>query len=236
MAKRKAKRKGPLLGEPVPGWKGAKPAPAKRLPGTAVVMEALSLPRHGKALFDLFNCAEEARVWDYIPVGPFASAAHMSRELRVWQAGGKRIFYVICNAQTKKLLGLWSYLRIKPAHGTIEIGFIVFSRYLRKSRAATEAFYLMMRHPFEDLGYRRLEWKCNALNAASCRAAERLGFTFEGIFRSHMVVKGRSRDTAWYSMLASEWPRAAKAFRAWLKNSNFDKSGNQKKLLAIPER
>lgn len=199
-------------------------------------MEALSIPRHGKALFQLFNHPLEARVWDYIPAGPFKIQKDLERQLRAWQTGNERVFYVITDAKTKKALGLWSYLRIKPAHGVIEIGFIVFSRFLRKSRAATEAFYLMMRHPFEDLGYRRLEWKCNALNAASCRAAERLGFTFEGIFRNHMVVKGRSRDTAWYAMLSNQWPPAAKAFRAWLRDSNFDKAGNQKKPLNIPLR
>jgi RimJ/RimL family protein N-acetyltransferase len=236
VAKSKNKTTPPPLGPVVKGWKGAKLPAAKRLPGKLVTMEALSIPRHGGALFDLFTHPAEQGVWTYIPAGPFKSLTDLKSQLRAWQLGNQRIFYVILDKKTRKPLGLWSYLRIKPAQGNIEIGFIVFSRFLRKSRAATEAFYLMMKHPFEDLGYRRLEWKCNALNAASRRAAERLGFTFEGIFRSHMVVKGRSRDTAWFAMLAREWPRAKKGFRAWLKDSNFDQSGKQKKPLRISRR
>lgn len=123
-------------------------------------------------------------------------------------------------------------MRITPAHGVIEVGNILFSPALQRTRAATEAMYLMARHVFEDLGYRRYEWKCNAENAPSRRAALRFGFTFEGIFRQHMVVKGHNRDTAWFAMLDHEWPGRKRAFEAWLQPENFDDDGHQQRTLA----
>jgi RimJ/RimL family protein N-acetyltransferase len=122
-------------------------------------------------------------------------------------------------------------MRIKPQHGVIEVGNVVFSPMLQRSRAATEAMYLMASHVFDRLGYRRYEWKCNAENAASRRAAQRFGFTFEGIFRRHMVTKGRNRDTAWFSMLDEEWPDRKRAFEAWLDPANFDADGGQRRGL-----
>jgi RimJ/RimL family protein N-acetyltransferase len=128
-------------------------------------------------------------------------------------------------------LGYASYLRMEPAHGVIEVGNILLSPALQRTTAATEAMYLMARHVFDDLGYRRYEWKCNALNNPSRRAAQRLGFTFEGIFRQHMVIKGCNRDTAWFSMLDHEWPARKHAFEAWLDPSNFDAAGRQRRPL-----
>ena len=125
-------------------------------------------------------------------------------------------------------------MRIKPAHGVVEVGNVLFSPSLQRTAAATEAMYLMASHVFDHLGYRRYEWKCNALNLASRRAAERLGFTFEGIFRQHMVVKGQSRDTAWFAMLDHEWPDRKQAFEAWLDPENFDAEGHQITSLSCP--
>jgi hypothetical protein len=130
-----------------------------------------------------------------------------------------------------KASGWASFMRIEPGHGVVEVGNILMSPALQRTTAATEAMYLMARHVFEDLGYRRYEWKCNALNEPSRRAAQRLGFTFEGIFRQHMVIKGRSRDTAWFSMLDHEWPARKQAFEMWLNPANFDESGQQRQSL-----
>jgi RimJ/RimL family protein N-acetyltransferase len=158
------------------------------------------------------------------------------------QTGASAVFLAICPAATSKApstggslagraAGYASFMRIEPAHGVVEVGNILLSPILQRTRAATEAMYLMARHVFEDLGYRRYEWKCNAQNEPSRRAALRYGFTYEGIFRQHMVVKDRNRDTAWFSMLDSEWPARKAAFEAWLDPSNFDENGEQRKSL-----
>ena len=141
-------------------------------------------------------------------------------------------FFAIIDHATGLPVGQASYLRIEPAHRAIEVGHIIFAPALQRSIGATEAMYLMARHVFDDLGYRRYEWKCNALNQPSRRAALRLGFTFEGIFRQHMIIKGRNRDTAWFSLLDSEWPLRRANFEQWLAPSNFDSSGRQKLSLA----
>ena len=130
------------------------------------------------------------------------------------------------------MLGMASYMRIRPEHGSAEVGFVCFSKAMQRTPAATEAMYLMARHLFDDLGYRRYEWKCDNANEKSRRAAERLGFAFEGVFRQDMVMKGRNRDTAWYSMLDTEWPAAKAAFEAWLAPENFDGEGRQRNKLA----
>jgi RimJ/RimL family protein N-acetyltransferase len=134
--------------------------------------------------------------------------------------------------RSAKAVGWASYMRIEPAHRVIEVGNVMFSPALRRTTGATEAIYLMARNAFEALGYRRFEWKCNALNAASRRAALRFGFSFEGIFRQHMIVKGRTRDTAWFSMIDSEWPKRKEAFETWLRPTNFDGEGRQKTSLS----
>jgi RimJ/RimL family protein N-acetyltransferase len=148
------------------------------------------------------------------------------------EAADDPLFFAIEEVGSSRAVGIASYMRIEPAHRVIEVGGIVFSPALQRKPGATEAIYLMARHVFEDLGYRRYEWKCDALNAPSRRAALRLGFTFEGIFRSHMIIKGRNRDTAWLSMLDAEWPARKAAFEAWLAPGNFDQGGEQKQLLS----
>ncbi|QBY01089.1 N-acetyltransferase [Rhodophyticola sp. CCM32] len=170
-------------------------------------------------------------IWDYLPYGPFSSAAAYHRWVREMEAGPDPIFYAIENLETGQLSGVASYLRITPEMGTIEVGHINFAPELQRSRAATEAMYLMMAWAFEA-GYRRYEWKCNARNLGSRRAAERLGFSYEGVFRQAAIVKGRNRDTAWFACIDAEWPALKEAFQAWLAPGNFDAGGQQKERLA----
>jgi RimJ/RimL family protein N-acetyltransferase len=171
------------------------------------------------------------RIWTYLPTGPYESQDEYARALEAAAASEDPLFFAIAPLPDQQARGIASYLRIAPADGTIEIGHIWFGTSLQRTAAATEAIYLLARHAFEDLGYRRFEWKCNALNAPSRRAAERFGFTCEGIFRQHMVVKGRNRDTAWYSMLDAEWPVVRDSYERWLAPENFDAGGVQRSSL-----
>jgi RimJ/RimL family protein N-acetyltransferase len=193
------------------------------------MLEPLDAALHATALWDGVRGHDE--VWDWLADGPYASEAELKRALEEKQAGKNAVFFAILSRANGRAEGYASYMRIDPTHGVIEVGNIMLSPALQRTTAATEAMYLMARHVFEDLRYRRYEWKCNALNEPSRRAAERLGFTFEGIFRQHMVIKGRSRDTAWFSMLDHEWPARKQAFEAWLDPANFDEAGRQHKSL-----
>jgi RimJ/RimL family protein N-acetyltransferase len=170
-----------------------------------------------------------------MPDGPFIDRAAFEAHVNAKALLEDPLFFAIVDRATGLAAGRATLMRIEPAHGVIEVGGIIYTRALQRSRAATEAMYLFARYVFEDLGYRRYEWKCNALNEASRRAALRLGFTFEGIFRQHMIIKGRNRDTAWFSMLDSEWPARKQAFEAWLGENNFDAADSQKtKLQPVP--
>jgi RimJ/RimL family protein N-acetyltransferase len=171
-------------------------------------------------------------IWTYLPDGPYESPGHL-RGMLAWAASSDDpLFFTLAALPGDRPLGIASYLRITPEFGVIEIGHIWFGRPLQRTTAATEAIYLLAREAFDGLGYRRLEWKCNALNAPSRRAAERFGFTFEGIFRKHQVIKGRNRDTAWYAITDDEWPARRYGFEAWLAPENFDADGHQKRTLA----
>jgi RimJ/RimL family protein N-acetyltransferase len=174
--------------------------------------------------------AGDPQLWDYLPYGPFADTAAMRAHLAAQAASADPLFYAV--VEDGRAAGVVSYLRVEPEHGCIEIGHIWFGAALQRTPAATEAIYLLARHAFDDLGNRRLEWKCDAANARSRRAAERFGFTFEGVFRQHMIVKGRNRDTAWFSIVDGEWPAVREAFEAWLAPENFDADGRQKAPLA----
>jgi len=165
-------------------------------------------------------------MWTYMAYGPFASAEDYCAWLKSMQASGDCMFFAIRDTELDRLTGVASYLRIEPSMGSVEVGHIAYSPLLQRTRAGTEAMYLMMKHAFE-LGYRRYEWKCDSLNAASQRAAKRYGFQYEGIFRQAVVYKGRNRDTAWLSVLDSEWPAARERFERWLDPSNFDSAGKQ---------
>jgi RimJ/RimL family protein N-acetyltransferase len=215
------------LGEKVE-WAGAKVPTGEALEGRTVVLRPLDPGRDAEALFRASHEPDgDPGVWHYLFVGPFADAGEMREMLVAASAGPDPVWYTVVPREEGVPMGQVTYLRIEAAMGSIEIGNIWFGPGLRRTTAATEAIYLLGRHAFRDLGYRRFEWKCNALNAPSRRAAERFGFTFEGIFRRHLVVKGRNRDTAWFSITDAEWPRVEAGFEAFLDPSNFDEQGRQ---------
>ncbi|MNT06522.1 putative ribosomal N-acetyltransferase YdaF [compost metagenome] len=165
-------------------------------------------------------------------VGPFADEAAYRAFAEAAQAGNDPLHHAIIDLETGRAIGTLALMRIDPANGVIEVGFVSFSRQLKRTRIATEAQFLLMRRAFDELGYRRYEWKCDSLNAPSRAAALRLGFQFEGIFRQATVYKGRSRDTAWFSIIDSEWPALRAAYERWLSPDNFDAEGNQRQGLA----
>jgi RimJ/RimL family protein N-acetyltransferase len=186
---------------------------------------------HCHALFEANSIDTNGEMWLYLPYGPFSSLQHYRDWMRSFCTGSDPLFYAIVESATAKAIGVASYLRIDHNNGVIEVGHLAYSPLLKRTRAATEAMYLMMQHAFE-LGYRRYEWKCNALNMPSRAAAERLGFTFEGIFRQAAVIKGHNRDTAWYSVIDKEWPELKLAFEKWLAEDNFDADGRHKVSLS----
>jgi RimJ/RimL family protein N-acetyltransferase len=216
--------------QPLDHWK---PLPLPRresMPGRTVRLEPLDASRHAASLWRAVRGHDE--VWQWLFDGPYADESDFTAALERKQSAMDQIFYAIVPAGAGQAAGFASYLRMEPAHGVIEVGNILMSPALQRTTAATEAMYLMARHVFDDLGYRRYEWKCNALNEPSRRAAQRFGFTFEGVFRQHMVIKGRNRDTAWFSLLDNEWPARRAAFDAWLDPDNFDAGGRQRRPLA----
>jgi RimJ/RimL family protein N-acetyltransferase len=212
------------------------PTPARRpqrttLAGRAVTLVPLDPAAHADMLHARTRGKENEHLWRYLWDGPFPDRASLDVHLQQKSKSEDPLFFAILDNASASAMGYASYLRIEPAHRVIEVGNILFTPRLQRTVGATEAMYLMARHVFEDLGYRRYEWKCNALNAPSRSAALRLGFTFEGVFRQHMIIKGRNRDTAWFSMLDSEWPTRKAAFERWLDPSNFDAQGGQKRSL-----
>ena len=220
----------PLTSQNLSGWKPVQLPSRIPLHGRHVKLEPLDAELHSTALWTAVQGHNE--VWTYLADGPYASEADLRRALEEKQAGSSAVFFAILTKSNNCTEGYASYMRMDPANGVIEVGNILLAPSLQRTIAATEAMYLMCRHVFEDLGYRRYEWKCNAGNEPSRRAALRLGFTFEGIFRQHMVIKGLNRDTAWFSMLDSEWPARKAVFEAWLDPANFDAEGRQRKSIA----
>ncbi len=171
-------------------------------------------------------------VWTYLSDGPFPDLTSFQQRLESMAKSDDPLFLAIIDSRSGRAVGYASYMRIEPNHRVIEVGSILFVSVLQRTLGATEAMYLMAKHAFDKLGHRRYEWKCNSLNASSRRAALRLGFKFEGIFRKHMIVKGRNRDTAWYSMTDEEWPSRKIAFEKWLEPSNFNANGHQLRSLS----
>ena len=210
-------------------WRPAKKPERAPLVGDSVLLEPLDVARHGEELYT--SSAGADSTWDYLPYGPFAGKSGFMAWLEQRAPIDDPLTFTIIDRAAGAARGLASFMRIVPEHGVIEIGHIWLSPQLQRTRQATEAIYLMSRYAFDDLGNRRLEWKCNADNAASRRAAERFGFTFEGVFRQHMVIKERNRDTAWYSMLDSEWRERRAEFDRWLAPENFDSEGRQRTRL-----
>jgi RimJ/RimL family protein N-acetyltransferase len=227
----------PPLGEPLPSWKPARMPDRITLEGRLVNLVPVDPEVHAEALYVCSHDPADPELWTYLFVGPFPNVSDFRGYLETVATSPTDIFFTIVDRATGRPAGIASYLRIEPQHGVIEIGHIWFGVALQRTPGSTEAMYLLARHAFDDLGHRRLEWKCDALNRRSCRAAERLGFTFEGVFRQHMVNKGRNRDTAWYGMLDGDWPSRRHAFEAWLAPANFDAKGIQVRSLAeIRER
>lgn len=217
------------LGAPVPGWTPPPPPPRAAMEGRYAVVAPLDPAAHGPSLFAA-NAADDA-IWTYMPYGPFPEFGAYRAWLEGAAAGDDPLFFAVIDRASGAALGVASYLRIAPAAGSIEVGHICYAPALQRSRAGTEAMWLMMARAF-DLGYRRYEWKCNALNAASRRLAMRLGLSYEGVFRQAAVVKGRNRDTAWYAAIDAERPALEAAFEAWLDPANFDAAGRQKTRLS----
>ena len=224
-----------VLGQPVGAslsdWT-PRPFPAREtMQGRTCRLEPLDPARHADDLIEAFARDAEGRTWTYLPYGPFESADAHRAWLREISSQRDPQFYAIVDEATGRAIGQASYLRIDPANGAIEVGHLAFSPLLQQTTAATEAMYLMMRRALEEYGYRRYEWKCDSLNGPSWSAAERLGFTFEGIFRQATVPKQRNRDTTWLSILDGEWPAIRDALEGWLAPGNFDAEGRQRRSL-----
>jgi RimJ/RimL family protein N-acetyltransferase len=203
-----------------------------KLSGRLATVVPLDPAAHEQALFEGTHGPDREKLWLYMGAGPFADRAAFRAYLDKLDVSDDPLSFTIIDNASGHAVGHASYMRMSPEHGVIEVGNIFYTNALARTAAATEAMYLMARHVFEDLNYRRYEWKCNALNAPSRRAALRLGFSFEGIFHQHMIQKGRNRDTAWFAMLDHEWPARMARFEAWLRPENFDESGRQRAPLS----
>lgn len=212
-------------------WIGCPRPEQVTLEGRHVTIVPLDAKKHSKPLYGLIKDPAEHYMWARMPYGPFPAFEAFEAQMQNWQAGPDPLYFTILRKADGAPVGAYSLMRINPAHGVIEIGGIWFTKELRKTVAATEALFLLADYALTTLGYRRYEWKCHNENEASKRAALRLGFTFEGVFRQDMVLKGRNRDTAWFSIIDSEWPRLREAYLKWLSPENFDEEGVQKKGL-----
>ena len=202
--------------------------------GRWVRLDHVAAVKHASDLYASFDGKDpNGDIWTYMGYGPFESREAFTEWLKQRESARDPWFYAIIRRDTNTAVGMGAFMRNDAVNGAIEIGNIWMSPDLQQTREATEAIYLMMRHCFDDLGVRRLEWKCDGLNAPSIKAAARFGFTYEGTFRQHYIIKGRNRDTAWFSMLDSEWPSAHAAFEVWLRDDNFDAAGKQKAKLQV---
>ncbi len=221
---------GEPIGQPLLDW-SPPPVPQREvIEGRWCQLEPADPERHAAELYEAFREDTEGRVWTYSFSGPFDTLASYRAWMESKCMGSDPMFFAVREHESQRALGLLSYLRLNPQMGVIEIGHISYSPRLQNTTAATEAMFLMMRRAFE-LGYRRLEWKCDALNTGSVRAALRLGFQSEGTFRQAVIYKGRNRDTHWFSIIDQEWPPLRRRFEAWLDPSNFDASGQQRTAL-----
>ena len=225
---------GQPVGTAVAGWTARPMPPRTAMAGRLCRVEPLDPDRHAAALHAAFAADREGRLWTYLPYGPFARVEDFRAHIASAWSGPERVVHAVVDLASDRPAGVASYLNIDAAAGSIEVGGITYAPVLARSAAATEAMYLMMRRAFDELGYRRYAWQCNALNAASRAAAARLGFRYEGTWRQASVTKGRTRDTAWFSILDAEWPERRAAFERWLDPANFDRDGRQRARLARP--
>jgi RimJ/RimL family protein N-acetyltransferase len=213
-------------------WRPARRPARTVLKGRYVRLRPIDATADAEALYAESHApANDPGMWTYLFGGPYPDAGALRDALAVDQRSEDHVTFTLLTLPDEHPAGVASYARIKPPHGVIEIGGIWFGASLRRSRASSEAIYLLARHAFDELGYRRLEWKCDALNARSRRAAERFGFAFEGVFRQHLVVKGRNRDTAWYAITGEEWPAVRTGFERWLAAENFHADGRRRRAL-----
>ncbi|WP_144139422.1 GNAT family N-acetyltransferase [Paraburkholderia sp. BCC1884] len=214
------------IGAPVSDWKGAA-APGRELTGRYCRLEPVNVERHAADLYDAYASATDGRDWTYLAVGPFDSLEAYREHLTRMAASADPMHFAVIDLATGKAVGTLSLMRIDRANGVIEVGHVTFSPRLKRTRIATEAMFLLMSEVFGELGYRRFEWKCDSLNGPSREAALRYGFTFEGIFRQAIVYHQRNRDTAWFSIIDSEWPALREGYMRWLDAGNFDAQGRQ---------
>jgi len=216
----------------VGGWT---PRPEPSLPsrrGRFIEIERFDAKAHGEALHRAIDGPKHAQLWEFIPFGPFDDSEALSGGFSAMNTDGDWTTYVFRTPGERELLGTASLMAVRPGQGVAEVGCVIYGPALQRTSAATELQYLLASHVFDDLGYRRYEWKCDARNAASRRAAQRLGFTFEGVFRQHMVVRGINRDTAWFSMTDGEWPAIREAFERWLAPANIAGGGSPHQRLS----
>jgi RimJ/RimL family protein N-acetyltransferase len=223
---------GQPVGPALPDWTPRAQPPRTPMEGQWSRLEYLDADRHGADLFQAFSQAADGRDWTYMMGGPFTSEAEYKAYARASNAGADPVHFAIIDRASGRAVGTASLMRIDPKNGVIEVGHVAYSPLLKNTPAGTEAQFLLMKRVFDELGYRRYEWKCDSLNAPSRRAALRFGFMFEGIFRQAVVYRGRSRDTAWFSMTDGEWPALRGAFEQWLQPANFDAQGRQLRKLA----
>ncbi|HJU17398.1 MAG TPA: GNAT family protein [Stellaceae bacterium] len=223
---------GQPIGFPLPLWSPRSRPPRTAMAGRFCRVEPLDPERHADQLFAADSEDEEGRGWTYLSRGPYPSPASHRQWAEAASRSDDPLVYAVVDRESGRAVGVASYLRIDPDAGVIEVGGIKYSPLLQRQPAATEAMYLMMRRVFDELGYRRYEWKCDALNAASRAAALRLGFRYEGLFRQATIYKGRNRDTAWFSILDREWAGVRAAFERWLDPGNFNPDGRQRRRLA----
>jgi len=226
---------GQAIGAPVDGWSAPPPPPRAVIGGRRCTLEPLDVQRHGADLYGAVSHDSNGRNWTYLAYGPFADDASYLQWLRSVSDLADPMFYAIIDSASGAAVGVGSYMRIDPANGCIEVGHLHFSPLMQRTPVASEAMYLMMKQVFE-LGYRRYEWKCDSRNAPSRQAAQRFGFSFEGVFRQATLYKGRNRDTAWYAIIDKDWPAIKAAYERWLAPQNFDDAGQQRESLSALTR
>ena len=221
---------GQIIGEPVDNTPGVLPS-LVRIEGKYTILEALSVEKHAEDLLAVYGPDSPRDMWTYLFQPPVENLEELIVALQQMMERKDRFYYTIIDKVTGKALGTFSLMRIDQANRTIEVGAVTFSSALKQTRVGTEAHYLLARYVFEELNYRRYEWKCDSLNLPSRRAAERLGFFYEGTFRQAVIYKGRTRDTDWLSMIDKDWPQVRARLEAWLSSDNFDENGQQKQKL-----
>ncbi len=219
------------VGTVLPAWKGARLPTGKTLEGRYCRLERISVEHHAAQLYDAYSEAPDERDWTYLPSGPYKTFKSLHAYLLDVETVTDPMHYAVIDLASGQAVGTFALMRIDAANGVIEMGYVTYSPRMKRTRISTEVISLLLSYVFEELGYRRFEWKCDSLNAPSRAAAERYGFTFEGIFRQAIVTRGRNRDTAWYSIIDSEYPALCTAYEKWLAPSNFDSNGRQREKL-----